>query len=271
MSVASPAPIRLAPPTLWAIACAFLHSLHALFGDPAHVAMLHTLPAKTHRLMSSWLRCAEALMRRLILIEAAAYPKPNTRPLLREPRKRARKLMMFEADKPQDWRVGFHCFAPAPRTPRKTPDTRAAARLERLRQLGALPGQPLRIYREAQDDPTLTRALSPSKGGARRNALRHAPRSKPIRAQDRFWVHENDLTPPVFRSAWPLAERFEALLRVFNDPAAYARRIAARLHALPHRLAEALRAPPDASNRVDKFDEFRECAERSWRQHFSSA
>ncbi|MEQ1491100.1 MAG: hypothetical protein ABL932_11180, partial [Terricaulis sp.] len=67
------------------------------------------------------------------------------------------------------------------------------------------------------------------------------------------------------------AERYEVLLRVAADPAPYARRAAARLHALPHRLAEALRAPPDASDRVDKFDEFRECAERRWRLHFSSA
>ena len=31
------------------------------------------------------------------------------------------------------------------------------------------------------------------------------------------------------RSAWPLAERFEALLRVYNDPMPYARRLARRL------------------------------------------
>ena len=45
---------------------------------------------------------------------------------------------------------------------------------------------------------------------------------------------------PGFRSAWPLAERFEALLRVFNDPAPYARRLASRLRktaALAQRIA----------------------------------
>jgi hypothetical protein len=46
-----------------------------------------------------------------------------------------------------------------------------------------------------------------------------------------------------FTSAWPLAERYEALIRVFNDPAPYAKRLAARLHALPHRAAELLRLP----------------------------
>ena len=34
---------------------------------------------------------------------------------------------------------------------------------------------------------------------------------------------------PRFRSAWPLAERQEALLRVCNNPAPYAKRLAARL------------------------------------------
>jgi hypothetical protein len=33
--------------------------------------------------MASWLRCAEAMLRRLILIEASAIAKPNTRPLLK--------------------------------------------------------------------------------------------------------------------------------------------------------------------------------------------
>lgn len=97
------ATFRTAPIALWRIAQAFLHTLHALFGAPERVAFLHALTARNHALMSSWLRAGEALMRRLLLIEAAAYPKPNTRPLLaRAPRKRAPKLMHFypETQKP---------------------------------------------------------------------------------------------------------------------------------------------------------------------------
>jgi hypothetical protein len=41
--------------------------------------------------------------------------------------------------------------------------------------------------------------------------------------------------PAKFHSAWPLAERYEALIRVFNDPAPYAKRLVARLNAAPHR------------------------------------
>lgn len=49
--------------------------------------------------------------------------------------------------------------------------------------------------------------------------------------------------PTKFYSAWPLAERYEALLRVFNNPAPFAKRLAARLHATPHRAAELMRLP----------------------------
>ncbi len=44
-----------------------------------------------------------------------------------------------------------------------------------------------------------------------------------------------------FHSAWPLAERAEALLRVFNDPLPYAKRLARRLYATPHRTRALMR------------------------------
>jgi hypothetical protein len=55
-------------------------------------------------------------------------------------------------------------------------------------------------------------------------------------------------------AAWPLAERYEAILRVFNNPEPYARRLAARLHATAHRLRELFRAPPEAQHRIDQYD-----------------
>ncbi len=42
-------------------------------------------------------------------------------------------------------------------------------------------------------------------------------------------LHSN----PTVLDAWPLAHRSEALLRVFNDPIPYARRLARRLAARP--------------------------------------
>ncbi len=52
--------------------------------------------------------------------------------------------------------------------------------------------------------------------------------------------------PLKFYSAWPLAERFEALLRVHNDPAPYAKRLARRLSA--ERIPD---APIELQHRID--------------------
>jgi hypothetical protein len=235
--------------------------LHKLFGDPTAVAARHTLTGTAHAHMASWLRSAEALLRRLILIEASAYPKPNTRPLLHAPRKRVRKLMLFTPEKPEDWRVSFRMFADRPRPQAPV-----------LASAGAggpsAPKESVFVFREGRTPPP-PRGLSPSKAGA--TALRHAQgssRGKRLLRQDRLWVHHQPAL--AFRSAWPLAERYEALLRVFNDPAAYARRLARRLHATPHRLAEALRAPPEASHRIACLAELGERVRAAWRPHFSS-
>ena len=63
------------------------------------------------------------------------------------------------------------------------------------------------------------------------------------------WSYEN-FKPVTFRSAWPLAERYEALLRVFNDPTKYAQRLARRLHATPHRVGEVLNYTADSWAKV---------------------
>lgn len=244
---------RTAPPALWRIAGVFLRTLHMLFGDPTAVAERHTLTGKAHAQMASWLRCAEAMLRRLILIEASAIAKPNTRPLLKPRRSRTRKLMMFTPEDPQKWRTSFRLFLDRrhPRRPAPAPA-----------------GETLTV--RGGPRPFIIRVERPPPHRAQRHDTRTGrKRPAPILRQDRAWRMDEEKLR--FRSAWPLAERYEALLRVFNDPAPYARRAAARLHATPHRLAEALRAPPDAAERVENFDEFRECAERSWRLHFSSA
>ncbi|PZO46566.1 MAG: hypothetical protein DCF16_18825, partial [Alphaproteobacteria bacterium] len=101
------APTRTAPIALWRIAQGFLHILYNLFGAPEDVAFRHTLTRGPYALLLSWLRVGEAMMRRLIAIEAAAFPKPNTRPLLHAARKRKRRAIGFECDKPEDWRVCF--------------------------------------------------------------------------------------------------------------------------------------------------------------------
>lgn len=59
------------------------------------------------------------------------------------------------------------------------------------------------------------------------------------------------LAPTTFHSAWPLAERFEALLRVHNNPAPYAKRLARRLYANPPRIADLQRTPETLAHRID--------------------
>jgi hypothetical protein len=211
---------RTAPLALWRAARWFLVWLHALFGAPSDIAFQHTYRRADHTRLSQWLRSAEAMLRRLLLIEAGAYEKPNTRPLLAASRQRVRRRVYFYPDKPEDWRVSFRVLE-----------------------------------------------------GARRRRVRlpkFGPRKPPKRVsrEDR-WSYEN-FKPVTFASAWPLALRFEACLRVFNDPAPYARRLSRRLHATPHRLREALRAPPEASHRIDGFDSAGEHAQKAWRERRSS-
>jgi len=194
---------RQAPRALWLIAQAFLTVLHTLFGAPEDLARQHTLTYKAYARVAPWLRAGEALLRKLLVIEASFYGKPNTRPLLRQPRRRVSKLMVFTPDAPEQWRVSFRCFVG---------DTHARQTSRHMRR------RPERA------------CVSPTK------------------REDR-WSYEN-FKPVTFRSAWTLAERYEALLRAFNDQAPYARRLARRLYAAPHRVRIVLRSPPGAADLV---------------------
>ncbi|MEZ5962172.1 MAG: hypothetical protein R3C30_17365 [Hyphomonadaceae bacterium] len=265
MHATEPSPIRTAPLALWRVAAAFLQVLHALFGGPEHVAARHTLTGKAHAQLAAWLRCGEAMLRRLLLIEAAAYPRPNTRPLLRAAQKRVRKLMHFTAEATADWRVSFRCFHLPPHRGGSVERSETKGEVAPSVAFGSSSpaggGDKIRAF-VLHDEPPAPR---PSRPQARGTYVRHPPMLR----QDRPWVHAK--TPLAFRSAWPLAERYEALLRVFNAPAAYAQRLARRLHATPHRLHEALRAPAEARHRVDDFEALGEEARSRWRPFFSSA
>ena len=64
---------RHAPLALWRIAQGFINTLYNLFGAPEDLAARHTLMKKERDLVLDWLRAGEALMRRLLLIEAVGY------------------------------------------------------------------------------------------------------------------------------------------------------------------------------------------------------
>lgn len=190
-----------APLALWRVAEAFLRTLHVLFGPPEAVARQGLIGISAHKMLAAWLRCAVAMMRRLVLIEAAALPAPA--PAKQRPaRPRTPRIMAFYADQPEAWRVSFRVLA-----------------------------------------------LARARTGAR---------TKPVRRM-------------LARSPWPLAERYEALLRVFNAPLPFAARAARRLHRQPSRLCAALRAPALAQRRVAGFAAMTARAARAWRRRFSSA
>ena len=217
--------MRTAPLVLWRVAQSFLHTLHALFGGPERIAFQHTLTEELYRLLLSWVRCGEAMMRRLLLIEAASYPKPNTPPRLWPKRTRKRRLVGFDDDKPETWRARLRYFTSI----RSCPAKRVRSTSKRAPE------------RRPEDYPEPIGDMHFHQG----------PWFTAKRAK--------------FYSAWPLAERYEALLRVFNDPAPYARRLAKRLHAVRHRIAEILRAPPEAEHRIECFEALTHSAETRWR------
>ncbi|MBL8546289.1 MAG: hypothetical protein JNL81_07480 [Hyphomonadaceae bacterium] len=203
---APPSPDTLAltvPPALWRVAAAFMHILHSLFGTPGDLAGQLTLTLKAYQLTASWLRCGEAMMRRLLLIEAQSFAKSDTRTRPRASVRRTHKPPC-RPEAPATWRVSFRCFA------------------ERHKQL---------------------RPDARQQTGDLESIRRRAPKT--------------------WRSSQALAERYEALLRAFNNPLALARRLARQLHATPQRAYRMLIAPPEARRRIDHYAELSAAAETS--------
>ncbi len=184
MSFAPETHPRAASLDLWRHFRAFLCSVLNIFGGPEDIAARHTLTRKEWLHTNTWISAAEALLRRLLLIEAAAIPAQQARPASRTKSARVRKLVAFYPDKPEDWRVHFRCL------------------LDRRR-----------LRRPAQQSQN------------------HAPSR--------------------FCSAWALALRLEALQRVFNDPHAYAARLAARLRRIPADVGKLFTRPPKLAHFAD--------------------
>ncbi|MBC7769439.1 MAG: hypothetical protein H7124_11690, partial [Phycisphaerales bacterium] len=73
-----------------------------------------------------------------------------------------------------------------------------------------------------------------------------------------------------FLSAWPLAERFEAMLRVFNAPQSYAKRLARGFRAGLVRVEQLLRAPADYVHRIERAEEITAAAKQAAKRNDSS-
>ncbi len=173
-------------------------TLFNLFGEPQQLARQHSMSATDHKLASNWLRCVEALFRKLLLIEASHYEKHVTQTKPRRRAKRERREMAFFPESPEAWRATFSAFSSDRGRPRRH---------------GSVVRVALALVRSSAADE--------GAGG------------------------------PKYYSAWPIAERFEALLRVHNDPAPYAKRLARRLYATPERIASIMREPPELQHRID--------------------
>ncbi len=92
---------------------------------------------------------------------------------------------------------------------------------------------PLRRYHSFDpDDWRVSFAVIPTARTTKR-----AKRSARLMARDHY-------------GAWPLAQRCEALLRVYNNPLAYAKRLARRLFAKPARIAMLRKHAPGAEYKV---------------------
>jgi hypothetical protein len=205
---------RTAPLPLWRSAGAFITTLFNLFGAPQDIAADHTLTAKTHALILSWLRVAEAFVRQLLLIEASACDCATLGPpASSRHRSRERKRIEFFANAPETWRVSFRSFPSSP--------ARGGSVIGEANDEGGASAQPSDAFAPHRPLSHASRDSSPARGGAK------------------------------FYSAWPIAERFEALLRVYNDPTPYARRLARRLQALPRLIASLLQTPTDFEHRID--------------------
>jgi len=162
---------RTAPRAFWLLAQSILNTLYNLFGEPQDIAQQGWVSRQSHALMARWIRSAEALLRRLLLLEAAALKLPPAPAPRRALRVRKRRLHEFYPEDPQTWRVSLRCSAPQNRR-----------RGGRTRRGGAL------------------------------------------------------------CDTFVLALRYEALLRAYNDPAPYARRLARRLARTPA-IAETVLTP----------------------------
>lgn len=194
-------PPRHAPRALWLIAQAFMQALYALFGNPEDIAQAPHRQARAYKQLATWIAAGEALLRRLLMIEAAATtPAPPRRPRAKRAARVRTRIACFP-DQPQAWRVSFR----------------------------AVPSQhrPLRLWR---------------------------PKKRLF-------------TPRHIVDAWPLALRYEALIRVCNNPGPYAARLARHLRAAPRRARAILRASAAITATVgrDALHELTKAAKSAWR------
>lgn len=172
----------------------FIETIWSLFGGPESIAALRTITREDHKLLCSWLRKGEALVRKLLIIEAAELHIAEKKYKQRAAIKREKQARYFNEDEPHAWRVSFCVTEGTER------DTYPFARQK-------------------------------------------------VRVPERLSQHR-------FCEARPLAERFEALLRVFDAPELYIKRAARLLRRCGAKI-QAFAAVPLFEGYEDFFDPLR--------------
>lgn len=136
----------------WATVAHLVTWVINLFGDASFLAALGPIRPKLRREILAWLRPAEALARKLLLIEAARLPKPNLpapAPRVRPPARARFGRRGFAMPDPADWPVAFKAI-PQRRSPRVRFKPRrpflftALALAERLEALARVAADPER-------------------------------------------------------------------------------------------------------------------------------
>ena len=171
----------------------FIETIWALFGGPESIAALRQITRRDHKVLAGWLRAAETLARKLLVIEAADVQIAERKRKARTPARREAITRLYNADEPHQWRVSFRV-------------------IEGMGDTYLLPRKRIRVPEQC-------------------------PRQR-------------------FAEAWPLAERFEALLRVFDAPERYVQRVARLLQRAPARI-KTLAAPAPTQRFSEIFEPLR--------------
>lgn len=249
----------IAPRDLWAFARTLICDIWNLFGAPQEIARMLGFTSKERAHMLTWLRAGEAVLRHLLLIEAVALmanlPPPAT--ARASSSARARRIVVHDPENPDGWRLSFRAI------PRSLRPTAHAGRPHT-----SAPGASGDDYFK---DPEQVAAYHARKAAwlAQMNAFcpsSFARGGSPERSEGKGDVDITRHTPSdrcaisspasggdnLLHSPWPLAERAETLLRVFNTPALYARRLAFRLRRNAGLARRMLRMPADIDRAVER-------------------
>lgn len=185
---------------LWHLARHLLTTMLLALGAPAAIADRATLTRPAKREIMAWLAPLECLVRKMLLIEAAALPRPAERPhaprriskamIAAWTKKRARKTHVADPARPASWRVTFHLKIPRDPLDRKAPPDRTGPRMRPLQTV---------LVRDIWSDRAQV-------GRERDNARRAEARKQAISRK--------------------LAERYEAVRRVIENPLPHAERLA---------------------------------------------